>query len=203
MNIKNKKIIAVISILLILLPMVSIAASFTFNYEPMEKIPGFGRPTDFPSYIMAIYKFGLWAVGICALLMISIGGYMYLTSAGNTSQTGKAKEIIIDSIVGIVLAFTSWILLYTINPDLVVLSPAVPDDHNISNDNSNSSNNTNTQLYKCICTDDGLFWNSTLVEENKSSEKECIDFCLKNPEAERYSFSLTDDKSASKSLPGR
>jgi hypothetical protein len=88
-------------------------------YEPMEEIPGFGRPTDFPSYIMAVYQFGIWAIGISALLMITIGGYVYLTSAGNTSQTGKAKGIIFDAIAGIILAMVSYLLLYVINPDLV------------------------------------------------------------------------------------
>ncbi len=91
----------------------------------MEPIPGSATTTDFPSYIRAIYKFGIWTVGIAALLMISIGGFMYLTSAGNTSKTGQAKEIITDAIIGVILALVSWLLLYTINPDLVKNSSEV------------------------------------------------------------------------------
>ncbi len=90
-----------------------------FQYQPMETIPGFGKPTNFPAYIMAIYKFGLWAIGVSALLMISIGGYMYLISGGNKSQTGSAKGVITDAIIGIIMAMVSWVLLYAINPDLV------------------------------------------------------------------------------------
>jgi len=54
--------------------------------------------------------------------MIMVGGFMYITSAGNKAQTGKAKTIITDSIIGIIMALTSYILLYTINPSLVQLT---------------------------------------------------------------------------------
>ncbi|MDQ1283822.1 MAG: hypothetical protein QG620_170 [Patescibacteria group bacterium] len=104
--------------------------SAQFTYTPMEKIPGFETAGgDFPAYILAIYRFGLWTVGIAALLMISVGGYMYITSAGNNAQTGKAKGIITDAIIGVLLALTSYLLLYTINPDLVqikILSTTAP-----------------------------------------------------------------------------
>jgi hypothetical protein len=95
-------------------------------YTPMEQIPGFGKPGDFPSHIMAVYNFGLWVVGLAALLMISIGGFIYITSAGNNSQTGKAKAIITDAIIGILMALTSYLLLYTINPALVQIQPLKP-----------------------------------------------------------------------------
>lgn len=91
-------------------------------YEPMEEIPGFGKPSDFPTYLMSVYKFGLWAIGICALLMITIGGYMYLGSAGNKATTETAKKIIVDAIAGLILAMVSYLLLYIINPDLVNLT---------------------------------------------------------------------------------
>ena len=118
---KMKKILSIVSFA-IFLPSLTLAA--TYSYTPMETIPGFGKPTSFSAYISAVYKFGLWTIGISALLMITLGGYMYLTSAGNTSQTGKAKGVITDAIIGIILALFSWLLLYTINPDLINLTAA-------------------------------------------------------------------------------
>lgn len=94
-------------------------------YKLLEGIPGFfdaGETVSFPDYIMAIYKFGLWTIGLCAMIMIMIGGYMYLTSAGNTASTGKAKEVITDAIIGLILALISFLLLYIINPDLIRLN---------------------------------------------------------------------------------
>ncbi|MFZ2188473.1 MAG: transglycosylase SLT domain-containing protein [Candidatus Moraniibacteriota bacterium] len=121
MNFKLKQIsiFSVISFLLIFLPKIAAAASKPFDYSPMEEIPGFGRPASYEAYILAVYKFGLWTVGISAILMISIGAFMYITSAGNTSSMGKAKEIIFDAIAGVILALTSYVLLYTINPNLL------------------------------------------------------------------------------------
>lgn len=92
------------------------------GYIPMEEIPGFGRPDNFVDYVLAVYKFGIWGIGLAAMLMIMIGGYMYITSAGNASAMGKAKKVITDAIVGIVLAMASWLLLFTINPALVSIS---------------------------------------------------------------------------------
>ena len=114
-----KKIIITILFISILYFIPLPVSAATSTYTPMEAIPGFGQPENFPDYLMQIYKFGLGAIGVSAMFMIMIGGYMYLTSAGNASQTDKAKGVIYDAIAGLILALTSYILLYTINPDLV------------------------------------------------------------------------------------
>ncbi|MCX6765409.1 MAG: hypothetical protein NT136_00320 [Candidatus Moranbacteria bacterium] len=89
----------------------------------MEKIPGFETAaTTFPSYILSITKFAIWTVGIAALLMITIGGFMYMTSAGNTSRMESAKKVIFDALFGLLIALAAWLLLYVINPDLVKIN---------------------------------------------------------------------------------
>ena len=90
-----------------------------FKYQPLEPIPGAKDASSFPEYIQAIYKFGLWTVGLAALLMLTVGGFMYVTSAGNTSLIGNAKGIIQDSIIGIILALAAYFILNIINPDFV------------------------------------------------------------------------------------
>ena len=105
----------------LMLPVASQAA--TFSYSPLEKIPGSDTVviTDFYTYVQAIYKFGIWAVGIAALLMITIGAYMYITSAGNNTSMEKAKSVISDAIIGLILALLAYLLLYVINPDLLTV----------------------------------------------------------------------------------
>lgn len=88
-------------------------------YQPLEPIPGAEDAARLPDYISGIYKFALWAVGIAAMFMITIGGGMYLTSAGNTSAMGNAKQVIEDAIIGLILALVAWFLLYVINPDIL------------------------------------------------------------------------------------
>ncbi len=99
-----------------------------FDYVPLENIPGSNLtgPTDFYQYVQAIYKFGIWAVGIVALFMLVFGGYTYITSAGNNSSMETAKKIITDAIVGIIMALTAYLLLYVINPDLVKMKKLAP-----------------------------------------------------------------------------
>ncbi|EKE21516.1 MAG: hypothetical protein ACD_7C00208G0007 [uncultured bacterium] len=95
-------------------------------YEPLEPIPGTSGGTsaikEFPAYVNAIYKFAMWSVGISALLMISIGGFMYFTSAGNTSKAESGKKVIADALYGLIAVLFAWIILHTINPDLVNIS---------------------------------------------------------------------------------
>lgn len=118
MNIKTKKyLILLFLIFSFLLPVFAFATSY--DYTPMENIPGFSKSGDFVAYILSIYKFGIWAIGIAALLMIMIGGFMYITSAGNNASMEKARGIITDAIIGILMALTAWLLLYIINPELV------------------------------------------------------------------------------------
>ena len=95
------------------------SAATGFKYVPLEPIPGAKDASSFPEYIQAIYKFGLWTVGLAALLMLTVGGFMYVTSAGNTSLIGSARGIIQDSIIGILLALTAYFILNIINPDFV------------------------------------------------------------------------------------
>ncbi|MFA4817775.1 MAG: hypothetical protein WC608_03610 [Parcubacteria group bacterium] len=128
----NKKII-IILFLLVFLSLPFFASAQTtgpFNYVPLEKIPGSDKETsqaiDFYTYVSAIYKFGIWAVGIVALFMLVFGGYTYITSAGNNSSMETAKKIITDAIVGVIMALTAYLLLFAINPDLVKMKKLAP-----------------------------------------------------------------------------
>ncbi|MEK9151206.1 MAG: pilin [Patescibacteria group bacterium] len=90
------------------------------QYTLLEKIPGTDNVgSDLPGYLKAIYKVALVIIVLSAVLMLSIGGFMYLTSAGNTAAMGTAKGVIFDSLIGLTIAFTAWLLLNVINPDLV------------------------------------------------------------------------------------
>ena len=98
---------------------VSNIAFAQYEYTPKEGIPGSSAPADFPAYVEAIFKFAIWAIGIAAMMMISVGGFMYFTSAGNTSKLGKAKDVIRDALFGLIAIMVAYLVLYVINPDLV------------------------------------------------------------------------------------
>ena len=48
-----------------------------------------------------------------------VGGFQYVTSAGDSGRIAKAKKRIVDALTGLLLALGSYTILYTINPDLV------------------------------------------------------------------------------------
>ena len=67
-------------------------------------------------FIQRIVNTLLFIVGALAVIMIIIGAIRYTTSAGNSSQTTAAKNTIIYSVVGLILAlFAYGIVNFVIN----------------------------------------------------------------------------------------
>lgn len=70
--------------------------------------------------------FNIWygmlmgAIGVVATFMIAWGGFQYLSSRGDSTQIGNAKNTIISAITGLILAFTSYLILSVISPNLLV-----------------------------------------------------------------------------------
>jgi hypothetical protein len=69
--------------------------------------------------VKAFYDYGVGIAGILAAIMLMAGGLLWLTSAGNSSRIEQAKNLIFGSIIGLVLLFGAWMMLRTINPNLV------------------------------------------------------------------------------------
>ncbi len=72
-------------------------------------------------YVKAFYDYGMAVVGILAAIVLMGGGLLWLVSNGNDSKITQAKELIIGSLAGMVILFGSWMLLNTINPDLLAM----------------------------------------------------------------------------------
>ncbi|MFA5133556.1 MAG: pilin [Patescibacteria group bacterium] len=72
-------------------------------------------------YIPSVYNYALSIVSILAIIMIMVGGLRYLTAGGDSGKIGSAKETILGAVIGLFLAFGSYLLLQTINPALTEL----------------------------------------------------------------------------------
>jgi len=70
-------------------------------------------------YIGGVYTFLISIVGLVAAVVMIVGGFQYVTSAGDKSRVGAAKERIVNAFIGMLLAFGSYAILFAINPDLV------------------------------------------------------------------------------------
>ena len=67
------------------------------------------------------YYFIIGVAGLAAFVMLVTGGVKYLTSAGNPSAIGDAKDQIKSALLGLLIILGSWLILQVVNPELTIL----------------------------------------------------------------------------------
>ncbi|KKW28943.1 MAG: hypothetical protein A3K06_01805 [Candidatus Doudnabacteria bacterium RIFCSPHIGHO2_01_52_17] len=68
-----------------------------------------------------IYILSLGLGGLLALLMIVLAGYRYMTASGNAQQVENAKDAFSSALIGLIVLFVGFVLLYVVNPQLTQL----------------------------------------------------------------------------------
>jgi len=117
-----KKILIIISLFFLLPIITSAAVDVSIPYLGSEY--GLTDNTDvssIPAYITSLYQFGIGISGILAVGMIVFGAILYSTSAGQGDRQREGKDMITSALWGILLLFGAYLILKTINPDLVLL----------------------------------------------------------------------------------
>jgi len=94
------------------------AGGYCFNLAGVSVL-GFEVPEDPGELIAKLYVYGMGLVGISALIVLVAGGVLYLTAGDNESRVKQARTYMGNAVFGLVIALLSWLILYTINPDLV------------------------------------------------------------------------------------
>lgn len=74
---------------------------------------------NFSEYIIYLFNFTLGVGAVIAFFVIVAAGIKLLQSQGNPSQISEAKQKIINAFIGLAVLLTSYILLTTINPDII------------------------------------------------------------------------------------
>lgn len=74
-------------------------------------------------YISAVYKYGVVLGSILAVIMLMIGGALYVIGGMNQGMITKGKEFITGATIGLVLLLGSYLMMNAINPNLVRLKP--------------------------------------------------------------------------------
>jgi hypothetical protein len=77
--------------------------------------------TGLGTYINNLYKIAVAAASVLAVLMLVLGGFKYVSTdvIGNKEE---GKETIKSALGGLLLVLSSWVILNTINPQLVSLN---------------------------------------------------------------------------------
>lgn len=118
----TNKIIFIILLCIFSFSIVS-AASIDYEYPWQDETTPAGL-------VNRVYIYALGAVGVIAFGVIVYGGILYTVSAGNASKQQDAMAWITGAAWGLVLLLGAYLILYTINPDLVKLrNPAMEPIH--------------------------------------------------------------------------
>jgi hypothetical protein len=67
----------------------------------------------------SFYTYIISIAGVVALAALLIGGILYLTSTGEPEKLDKARKQILAAFFGIIILFSSYLILRAINPELV------------------------------------------------------------------------------------
>ena len=92
-------------------------AAYALNKEATQQAVSGNIATD--EDIMGIVsKVMTWIFGVAfafVVAMIIVGGFRYITSAGNEGQAEQAKENITKAIIGLVIILLAYVIAATIN----------------------------------------------------------------------------------------
>jgi hypothetical protein len=104
--------------------------SFAFAQRDLEvdypEMGGFSpesTTTVLPEYVKYVFNFSLGISGVVVFLILVYAGIRYLTSAGDPAKQGDSKKQIWAALLGLAVLFGSYLILTTINPQLINLDP--------------------------------------------------------------------------------
>jgi len=102
----------------------------TIKYNLQISIPNASGETtsvyNYGEYVGVMYKFLLGIAVTIAIVFVMIGGIRYVIGA-STGEIGKAKDMIVKAISGLVLLLFAYVILFTVNPELIKLQvPKLP-----------------------------------------------------------------------------
>ena len=92
------------------------------KYIPLEYLPGAGQPNqpvDLQTYSSALLRIGVILAAILAVITITIGGIRYITAGSSLNSIEEARNMIKQALIGLFVVLFSYLLLYTINPDIL------------------------------------------------------------------------------------
>ena len=87
-----------------------------------SKLSQIYNTSDLSGFVNGLFKFAISLGAIIAVLRIAWAGYLYMGSADMWSTKSKAKEILGNVTLGILLLLAIWLILTQINPDILKLN---------------------------------------------------------------------------------
>ncbi len=84
-----------------------------------QAVPFFGEAENICELIKNIVYFGVGLAGVAAMLVIMIGGIIYMVSFGSEERKKTGMDLMGGAVKGLLLALFSWTIFYIISPYLL------------------------------------------------------------------------------------
>ncbi|NQV90507.1 Ig-like domain-containing protein [Candidatus Uhrbacteria bacterium] len=78
------------------------------NLESFAETAGFSTTASITVIIARLIRTAITLVGVVTVVFILYGGFVYMTAGGSPERIAKAKKIIINSVIGLILVFSSF-----------------------------------------------------------------------------------------------
>ena len=93
------------------------------EYRLLAPLPGIETEAGsgvatFATYIPGVFTFAIGIAGVLAVIMIIVGGIEYMSTDAFQGKN-NAKNKITNALGGLLLTLSAWLILYTVNPNLI------------------------------------------------------------------------------------
>lgn len=106
-------------------------------------------------WVQSFYQFSLIAGVFLAVGVIAWAGLRYALAAGNPSGQSDARDQILQAILGLILLFGAYLILFTINPNLINLNLPTLSSVSVGGPAQTSSTQINEDDGRNAYTDEG------------------------------------------------
>lgn len=137
----------------------SVSGNGNLKYIPLEPLPGVARAQDgtasFSDLLAGIFRLIIILGSMFAVVMLVVSGITIMLSTTPVKISG-AKERAMAALIGLGLLAVSWLILFTINPNLLKFNLLVPNSSVQTNPSQKSTQTApknaasyNDELSKC------------------------------------------------------
>jgi hypothetical protein len=99
-------------------------ASADDSFVPLTSLPGIGGLTGAPSlpvFLNSLYRLIIGVAAAAAMIRFIMAGYIFMTSSGSVASNKKAREMIQNTVFGLVLVLSPYLVFSVINPQILKL----------------------------------------------------------------------------------
>lgn len=86
--------------------------------ETAAEIAQLGEQQDLPSFIGNVLQYVIAFVGVILLVIVVYGGFLWMTAGGDEEKVKKARGLIINGVIGLIIVLLSYAILAAIEFEL-------------------------------------------------------------------------------------